>query len=94
MVIAQFTQQKNDQEGNQKHIINFSWPNLDSMQVMVYYSICPCTVAYVCIVFEQGKDMVYMYYVISTLYMCIIMSFLYVSLLPLHVRCISPKIIN
>ena len=25
MVIAQFIQQKNDQVGNQKHIINFSW---------------------------------------------------------------------
>ena len=29
-MIAQFILQKNDQEGNQKHIINFSWPNLES----------------------------------------------------------------
>ena len=40
MVIAQFILQKNDQEGNQKHMINFSWPELVINNTFSLLSVC------------------------------------------------------
>ena len=36
MMIVQFIQQNNDQEGNQKRIINFSWPKLNFIHGCIY----------------------------------------------------------
>ena len=51
MLIVQFIQQKNDQEGNQKHIINFSWPCC----LQYVMNLCYSTILYVGLGFAVQK---------------------------------------